>query len=180
MKPSPATYAEWVELLHRFERSTDDQEVVAILGRSKFSLPPEMAQRLCKRVVEVVEGRVRVVVTHLQQDLDRGTDEVGYGQSMTRARHELAPIAGFCAAACWPPDFGAAMKKSLDDFVAKTRASLEESAAAYARHDQGARLSMIRKFPFSIGVPAAEPPGGSRSNPKPPPDDPLPTRRIIL
>jgi hypothetical protein len=176
----PATYAEWVDLLHRFERPDEDAEVLAALARAKFSLSSEMAQRLCKRIIEVFEARVRTVAANLQREFSRGIDEVAYGHSMARVRHELAPIGAFCNAACWPAEFSTMLKKSLDDFVAKTQEKLEEDATTYARHDQGARLSMIRKFPLSIGGPAPEPPKGFWPNKKPASDAPLPTRRIIL
>lgn len=181
MKPvPPSSYAEWVELLHRFERPENDEEVLALLAVAKFSLASEMAERLCRRIIEVFEGRVRSVQRALTTALKRGVDPVDYGRTMTRARHELAPVASFCAAACWPREVSSVLQKSLDDFVKVTQKSLEDDATTYARQDQGARLSMVRKYPISTGAPAPVDAKGSVATTKPVPEAPLPTRRIIL
>lgn len=175
----PSTYAEWTEVLHRFERPENDSGVLAALGRAKFSLSAEMSERLCKRIIAVFDRRVLAVASHLEQDLGRGLDEVSYGNSMTRARRELAPIAAFSAARCWPAELSGVLSKGLDDFVTAVQQKLEENATVYARHDQGARLSIVRRFPLSTGAPPPES-KGSRPAEKPKPDAPLPTRRIIL
>jgi hypothetical protein len=181
VKPTPpSTYAEWVELLHRFERPEADEEVLALLARAKFSLASEMAERLCRRIVGVFEGRVKAVSAALTTALRRGTDAVDYGRTMTRARHELAPVAAFCTAACWPREVSSVLQESLSDFVKTTQASLEKDATTYAREDQGARLSMVRTYPLSTGTPVPVDPKGNPANKKPAPEAPLPTRRIIL
>jgi hypothetical protein len=181
VKPAPpSSYAEWVELLHRFERPENDEEVLALLARAKFSLASEMADRLCRRIIVVFEGRVRSVQRGLSTALKRGVDPVEYGRAMTRARHELAPVAAFCAAACWPHEVSSVLQKSLDDFVKVTQTSLEDDATTYARQDQGARLSMVRAFPVSTGAAAQSDAKGSPGTKKPAPETPLPTRRIIL
>jgi hypothetical protein len=181
VKPAPpASYAEWVDLLQRFESSQCDAEVLGLLARAKFSLDSEMAERLCRRIVEVFERRVRTVQGALSTALKRGIDAVEYGRTMTRARHELAPVAAFCSAACWPREVATVLQKSLDDFVKVTQKSLESDATTYARQDQGARLSMVRKYPLSTGAATPAAASGAPATNKPAPEAPLPTRRIIL
>ena len=180
MTSPPSTYAEWVDAIHVFEGGEQDDRVVALLAGTRVVLSAGMGERLYRRIVDVFELRVRRISTSLQHRLDRGTDAVAFGAAMVAARKDLAALARFAAAPCWPADAAAMMRDSLDGFARKTHDALEESARKRERFDQGVQLSLVRKTPLAVPWPQPGSPPEHRTHGGVPPPPAGAARRIIF
>jgi hypothetical protein len=175
----PSTYAAWVDLIHSFEAGEQDEAVIGVLQTARVVLSAGMGERLYRRIVDVFELRVRRISASLQKRLDRGTEPVAFGAAIVSARKELAVLARFAGAPCWPPDAGKMMRESLDDFARRTHDALEESARKRERLDRGAQLSLVRRTPLSVPWPQTSSPPEAAAGPvtTAPPSG---ARRIII
>jgi hypothetical protein len=162
MTTPPSTYAEWVGVIHAFEGGGQDETVVELLQSARVVLSAGMGERFYRRIIDVFALRVRRISASLQKRLSRGTDAVAFGAAIVSARKELAVLARFAVAPCWPQDAAKMMRDSLDEFTRKTYDALEESARKHEWFDQGVQLSLVRRTLLSVPWPQTSSPSTTR------------------
>lgn len=175
---APATYAEWAACCDLLLKGGNDEEVISAMRTGTLEWTSGVAERLTKRIYEVFDARLKALGEQFQRDTSRSNGhETLLANALIGIRKNLIMVAQLSELPALPELVTTNLKKSLQQFVERTQASLEASA----RSDRSGRLlSIIKRTP--VCVPHCEMPRGSLNtqNPELGSDNGSRPRRVIL
>jgi hypothetical protein len=140
---APTIYAEWIELIERFEGG--DDSVLAEMKEGDLEWTNVVAQRWTVHVSRAMTSRLQSISQRLQLGFTRsGGDLFAVAQAMLGARRSLSPLVEFASLSCMSPAVASHLMTELQRFVEESQAALERSAVQHGRSGEPV-LRVIRE-----------------------------------
>ncbi|MCS7459626.1 hypothetical protein N0M98_05680 [Paenibacillus doosanensis] len=142
MSGFPATYADWVRCFDALQEGGQDDEVLLSMERGAIEWTGGVADKITRRMYEVLELRLQQVSRQMTAELSRAraadTDVV---TALLNARRRFAVVKRFASIAAFPEPVRKTMTDIVAAYVRDTQSSLEDSA----KNDRTGQLRMVIK-----------------------------------